>query len=109
MSLDIALHVEKVVAEEVFGRNLTHNLTTMALEAGVYWAIWRPNEAGLHTAGELIPFLVAGLVLLRTQPNKFKEFEPGNGWGTLEHFEQFVDELLAACRLDPDAEISVSR
>ena len=42
MSLDVWLNA--VVKTQVFSANITHNLGKMADEAGIYKALWRPDE-----------------------------------------------------------------
>lgn len=126
--------------DKVFTANITHNLNTMAGEAGLYEALWRPvwlvdpeigeridaqAEAGnYHEAGgafeleggfrtilarELIDTLDSGLSLLKSDPERFKRFNPENGWGSYEGLVEFVEDYLDACRQYPDAEVSVWR
>jgi len=41
--------------------NVTHNLNKMAMEAGIYEYLWRPDEIGITKAGRLIEPLSKGL------------------------------------------------
>jgi len=107
MSLDVSL--TKVMPTEVFSCNITHNLNTMADKAGLYAALWRPEEIGVKTAEELIPFLEDGLKALRANPKYYKQFNLENGWGNYEGLVRFVEEYLQACRENPDAEVHASR
>ncbi len=111
MSLDFYLDLEcescGVGIHESF--NITHNLGAMAREAGVYECLWYPEDNEYLTADNVIIALERGLDRLRTNPEKFKEFDAPNGWGTYKHFLPFVEEVLAACRKSPSASISVSR
>ena len=107
MSLDV--YLKEVRPTQVYSANITHNLNTMAEEAGIYKALWRPEEIGIKTAAELVPLLSAGLDLLRSDPERFKRHNATNGWGLYEHFVPFVEKYLEACREHPDAEVSVSR
>lgn len=118
MSLDVYLMDTKkcpkcghpVETEQVvFDQNITHNLTKMASEAGIYYPLWRPEEVNLYKAEDLIPFLKAGLYLLRSQPEHFKKFDAENGWGLYIHFVPWVESYLNACIEHPDAVIRVSR
>ena len=93
----------------IFSRNITHNLNKMAHAAEIYKVIWRPDEVGFSTANQLIELLTAGLALLKSDPDKFKEYNPPNGWGTYDVFVDFVHEYLDACRRWPSARIKVSR
>lgn len=110
MSLDVYLST-KVDDNEVglYSANITHNLGEMADKAGIYYALWRPEEKGWKTAGDIIPVLEKGLQELRAKPEYFEEFNAENGWGLYEHFVPFVQDYLDACRKYPSAEIEVSR
>jgi hypothetical protein len=107
VSLDVHLSVVRPV--EVYWRNITHNLNRMADEAGIYKHLWRPDEIGVSRAGDLIQPLRDGLAVLESDPERFKQFNPANGWGSYEGLVDFVREYLAACEANPDAEIEVSR
>lgn len=95
--------------EEVFSANITHNLGEMASAAGLYRPLWRPSEIGITKAAQLIEPLELGLKILKDDPDKFKEFNPENGWGSYGGLVAFVEEYIAACHSYPDAEVSVSR
>jgi len=107
MSLDVTL--TKVMPTTVFSSNITHNLGGMAAAAGIYDALWRPEETGITHANQLIEPLLLGLALLKSDPKKFEKFNSSNGWGVYENFVPFVEEYLKACKANPDAEVSVSR
>lgn len=107
MSLDVyLLEVKRTI---VFDTNITHNLGKMATEAGIYKHLWRPEELHIATALELIEPLQKGLDLLLSDPNRFKKFNPENGWGSYDGLVKFVSKYIEACKENPDAEISVSR
>jgi hypothetical protein len=107
MSLDFSIYA--VRETEVFESNITHNLGRMALEADIYEALWRPDELGVETAGELIEPLSSGLEKLKANPEHFEQFNASNGWGLYEHFVCFVERALAACKEYPDGRVKVSR
>jgi hypothetical protein len=107
MSLDIYLYANR--RTEVYERNITHNLGRMAEAAGVYKALWRPEEIGAKKAEDIIPLLTLGLANLEADPAHYRTFEPDNGWGTYEALRDFVRSYLDACKENPDAEIEVSR
>lgn len=94
---------------EGYWDNITHNLGPMALEAGLYEALWRPEDNGFKTAAQLIPILTLGLANLRADPERFRRSEPGNGWGTYEQLVTFVEGYLHACEADPEASVRASR
>lgn len=93
---------------EVYSANITHNLNKMADAAGIYKHLWRPGEIGVTQARQLIEPLEAGLALLLADPDKFRQYNPANGWGDYNGLVQFVKAYLAACREYPDAAVRVS-
>lgn len=95
--------------ETVFSANLTHNLTDMAREAGLYGVIWRPEEHGIRMARQLVEPLRRGLEVLRSDPERFRKLNPENGWGSYDGFVSFVAKYSVACIDHPDAMVSVSR
>jgi hypothetical protein len=95
--------------DEVYSANITHNLGEMAKMAGIYQYLWRPEELNLKIADQLINALTAGLSLLKSKPEYFKQFNPVNGWGSYEGLIQFVENYLRACMEYPQAEISTWR
>jgi hypothetical protein len=107
MSLDFSLR--KMVDSEIYTDNITHNLNKMADEAGIYKALWRPEELGITHARQMIPILEEGLALLRSDRERFEKFNPPNGWGNYVGLVCFVNQLLQACQADPDATVEVSR
>jgi len=94
---------------EVYWANITHNLTRMASEAGLYEPLWRPEEIDIETAKQLTEPLKKGLALLESNPGRFEQFNPSNGWGNYEGLVSFVRNYLRACVDYPDATIRVSR
>ncbi len=107
MSLDFS--IRRVEEVGVFSANITHNLGEMAEAAGIYKALWRPEELGVETAGELIPILEEGLAKLKANPVEYEKYNAENGWGLYEHFVPFVAEVLAACKEFPDGKPHASR
>lgn len=107
MSLDV--YLSAVRSTTVYDSNITHNLTGMAAEAGIYKHLWRPDEIGITKAAQLIEPLRAGLELLRADPERFQKHNAPNGWGMYEHFVPFVEGYLKACEENTDADVSVSR
>jgi hypothetical protein len=94
---------------EVYSANITHNLGKMANAAGIYEALWRPEEINITTASQLIPLLKAGLDKLKSNPEHYKTFNSPNGWGMYEHFVPFVEKYLAACEEHPTATVVANR
>jgi hypothetical protein len=81
----------------------------MAMEAGVYMYLWRPDELGITRAGDIVGALEVGLEELINNPEHFRKFNSPNGWGLYCHFVPFVKDVLHACEQNPDAKIEVSR
>lgn len=104
MSLDVSL--EKVLINEVFEANITHNLIGMWTEAGVYNALyWSAGKL----AREIIPELEAGVLAMESDPERFKAFNSPNGWGLYKNALPWLKKYLSACRENPDALIRVSK
>lgn len=95
--------------DDYYSSNITHNLNTMADEAGIYKALWRPEEIGITKASQLIPLLENGLARLKADPDHFRKFNAPNGWGKYEHLVKFVEDYLRACKEYPDAVVKVDR
>lgn len=96
-------------SDVVYSANITHNLNKMAAEAGIYEPLWRPDEIGVTMAEQLVAPLTAGLALLESDPERFKAFNPSNGWGDYDGLVGFVREYLAACLENPAATVRVWR
>ena len=107
MSLDVYLYDD--AGNELYSRNITHNLSRMADEAGIYECLWRPEEIGIKHAHQIVPILEKGLALLVTQKARFEAFNSPNGWGMWEHFVPFCADYLQACRDHPWAVVRASR
>jgi len=113
MSLDVYLSPPKCPhcgrAPEGYSSNITHNLGKMAREAGIYEACWRPEEIGITKAGQLIKPLRTGIALMKSDPARFQPLGSENGWGTYIQFLPWLEDYLAACEANPDADVSVFR
>lgn len=113
MSLDVYLNVVKPCS--VYEANITHNLGKMAdacdLESGytLYQVLWRPEEIGIQKAGLLAEFLDEAFNILLAEPDKFKQYNPENGWGSYDGLVNFVYHYRNACWDNPDADVEVSR
>lgn len=107
MSLDVYLEVVRPV--NVFWQNYTHNCNVMAKAAGIYEAVWRPDEHGITQAGQLIPLLRDGIRKMEDDPATFVALNPENGWGSYETFLPWLKKYLVACEENPDATVRVSR
>lgn len=95
--------------DDVYSRNITHNLAKMAEAAGIYQQLWRPDEIEITNARELIKPLEEGLSRLLSDPESFKKLNPPNGWGSYDGLVSFVQDYLQACKDHPNATVYVSR
>jgi hypothetical protein len=114
MSLDVDLMVIKPTS--VFTRNITHNLGKMAGEVKfsngmtLYDVLWRPDEQqDLKYARDIGDMLDEGFNILLSDPDKFKAFNPENGWGNYDGLVDFVYHYRSACWDYPEAELRISR
>jgi len=114
---------------EVYSANITHNLSKMAGQAGIYEALWKPHKLKegyniseddhkaerefesntIMKAKELIAPLREGLHKLKMEPEKYKKFNPENGWGSYDGLVKFVENYLNACYKNQEAKVEVSR
>ncbi len=112
MSLDITL-IDPTATYEVmalYDCNITHNLTEMADKAGIYKALWCPEEISPNlVAVDIIEAVTSGLIELHRKPEYFKKFDDEKGWGTYEDFWRFVSEYLDFLIKYPLAKIEVSK
>lgn len=102
-------HGRSVVTEEFFHANITHNLGDMADAAGIYMAVWRPEEVGVEQAKQLAPLLRAAVTKMKEHPDLFRKLDSPNGWGTYKDFLPWLERYLAACEAHPDAFVRASR
>lgn len=99
----------RTIGDELYSANITHNLAAMAKEAGIYEALWRPEEIGVTQGGHLVALLRAGLNALEADPDHFKGLNPVNGWGSYDALVRFVRNYLEACEQHRTATVKVSR
>lgn len=98
-----------VTYETLFHSNITHNLVEMAEHAELYKACWKPEDLGITRSAKLAPLLRDGLKRLIAEPDRFKKYNPRNGWGSYQTLVDFVEMYLLACEENPLATISVDR
>lgn len=115
MSLDVRLKMKVDTGSKepyevtLYDDHITHNFGKMAAEAGVYDVLWRPEEIGITTAGELIQPLAEGLERLRSDPAHYEKFNPANCCNSYRYLVGFVADYLAACKEHPKASVSARR
>jgi hypothetical protein len=111
MSLNVYLDdpTSTYETESLYEANITHNLITMAFEAGIYDALWQPKAIEKTKASDIVELLEKGLADLKARPEYFEKFNSSNGWGMYENFVPWVEEYLEACKKYPDALIRTSK
>lgn len=132
MSLDVTIYESKKIkcdcgkiheykTDMVYDANITHNLNTMAEAAGIYEALWKPHllscdrnliqyeDNFIVHSSDIIKPIEKGLKKLKSNPSKYSKYNSPNGWGTYEHFVQFVEKYLNALKEYPNGIIKVSR
>ncbi len=103
-----AVHTEKIL-KEYFHKSITHNLGKMAASCGLYDAMWRPEENGIETAAQMIPFLREGIRSLYDDPAEHLRHEPENGFGSYDYLLKFATLYLDACEKFPLSKVRVER
>jgi hypothetical protein len=93
---------------KLFSADITHNLNEMAKAVGLYEVLWRPEEIGITIASQMILPLEKGVKELEANPDKYKAYNPPNGWGNCEGFVSFCKSVLQKCREYPDAVIEAA-
>ena len=91
----------------LLSRNITHNLGEMANAVNVYKELWHPEELGINKAEQLIEPLTLALSTLKGEPDKYKEFNPPNGWGDYKGLMNFIADYLEECKAHPEAKVRV--
>lgn len=97
MSYDIAFKVKVADLENCYisvgdcEANITYNLREMIVKStGLEWK----NEENNGLCKDIIPHIVDGLAELIKYPEKYKQYEAANGWGTIEGCKQFFMQIL---------------
>lgn len=104
---------EEIETNEFWSRNITHNLTKMAYNCyGRNWCLydllWRDEMP--DSIIEYMTDLLASLIELESDPDKYKQFNPPNGWGTYEQLIDFVRSFIhALIDMPPRSTIEYSR
>lgn len=96
------------IKDTVYDANITHNLSKMAFEAGIYDAIWGVSD-GQTTCTQVSEMLAKGILDIKQRPEYYRQFSAQNGWGTYEQFIPWLEKLLEAYIKYPNATISISK
>jgi hypothetical protein len=116
MSLDLSIYATSDLGGsepfrfKIDSHNITHNLTTMAEEAGIYKALWRPEELFEEPRlCDIEPVVRKGLERLKSDPSRFEALNPRNGWGSRKHLVKACEWLLEYSELYPLALVEACR
>lgn len=99
------------ITEEKFGYttvedigNYTYNVSPMYIES------MGKSISDFHNykASDLIPILTKGLEEMQSNPGKYKEMNPSNGWGDYQGAMQFLFNIKDACERLPETRVDVS-
>ncbi|WP_442637939.1 hypothetical protein [Rossellomorea marisflavi] len=101
------MDIELTQNEEVlFRANITHNLTRMWSEAGVYESLYKSEGKQAHT---VLNALESGLGRLKSDPTHFNQFNAENSWGLYKHAVPWLEELVINFKNFPDAIIEIGK
>lgn len=83
--------------------NHTSNTATMIKEVcGSYPSQWNGKRCA-----DMYPVLMQGISLLNNHPQRYKQFEAPNGWGTIPQVMDFLSKVADNCDKFPTAIIEV--
>ena len=83
--------------------NHTSNTSAMIKEVcGSYPSDWNGKRCA-----DMYPVLMQGASLLNLYPQRCRQFEPDNGWGTVESTKDFLMQIADNCYKFPTAVIEV--
>lgn len=98
MSYDIAFKVkvegiDKYVEVGYCDANTTYNVRKMIVKStGLEWH----NFANNGLCKDIIPHIEKGWGELNRYPEKYKQYEASNGWGTVESTMRFFERIISA-------------
>lgn len=105
MSYDVTLELDGGnESADVYWRNHTSNTAQMWREAGCDIAEFHGSDA--HGFGIALSLAIADIEF---RPGYYAQYEPDNGWGSIETTLEFLRGLQEACERFPVAVVRVSR
>ena len=113
MSLDVYLSTPACPTcgrnDELFHANITHNLSEMAGELGIYPALWCPEAVNVTCAADLIVPLTAAIEKMQADPEHWQSYDSPNGWGLAVNFLPWLVRYRAACLEHPKSVVTANR
>lgn len=107
MELDI--YLKEIIQTTVYSDSITHNVVPMAQKAGIYRMVWRPEEAGISVAKELIDPLEKAVKDMINNRGDYVALSPANSLVSYEEFLGFLVRLADNCKRNPQASVTASR
>lgn len=103
----------EIETTEFWHGNITHNLAKMARECKIecdpkheglslYDLLWRDEYPWEFCHLEYTQCLMACLVCLTDEPERFKQYNPENGWGDYEQLVEFTKSFIHALVDEPE-------
>ena len=104
MSLDLYMVIKSC---EHCGQSQTTDSLNMTYNLWPMWAEIFPGAEQMcdiddMSGDEAEPYLKIALRRLNKNSEKFKAFNPANGWGTYEDFVKYIENLIKLCKEYPD-------
>lgn len=97
MSYDINFKVKVEGLDDIYvtvgncDANITWNVKEMIIKStGLEWK----NEKNNGLCKDVIPYIANGYAELTKYPDKYKEYEASNGWGTVQGCKKFFRQIL---------------
>jgi len=104
--MGLSIWVEALIVDRVAEGDMTHNVSGMWREAGIYEALY---ESEGKRVKEILPALKIGLGDMLNRPEAYKKYEPSNGWGTYRDAVRFLVDIIQNFGEYPEGVIKVSR
>ena len=97
MSYDISWKIKVEGLEDTYvtvgncDANITYNLRNMIVEStGLEWK----NNENNGLCKNIVPYIAEGYAELTKHPEKYKQYEAPNGWGTVQGCKKFFAQII---------------
>lgn len=67
-----------------------------------------PSDWDGRKCADMYPVIAQGATLLQNNPQRYRQFEPSNGWGTVETTLDFLMKIADNCEKYPTAVIEIT-